>query len=164
MEAELKDMSREIALEIVASVKIGNYDRACHISVEESFTSEEAEHLASEIGQCVSYYIRKIIADEKLHIWLNANYDFSIVATDDKKDKLDIVIGYIKKTNMKTYKKNWAQYGAKIAKMCAYCKIATPKQSKCAACQCVSYCCKEHQVADWKEHKQFCKSLKDAKE
>jgi hypothetical protein len=35
----------------------------------------------------------------------------------------------------------------------------TEKTMKCARCKVVAYCGKEHQKADWKEHKRICASL-----
>jgi hypothetical protein len=32
--------------------------------------------------------------------------------------------------------------------------------SKCGACKTVAYCCKEHQVADWSDHKAACKAAR----
>ena len=43
---------------------------------------------------------------------------------------------------------------------CTTCKACGLKASmKCSACKKVSYCCKEHQVLDWKQHKSVCKGL-----
>ena len=35
--------------------------------------------------------------------------------------------------------------------------------SRCSGCKAVAYCCKEHQVAHWKEHKPDCKALRKAR-
>ena len=43
---------------------------------------------------------------------------------------------------------------------CTTCEACGLKASmKCSACKKVSYCCKEHQVLDWKRHKSVCKGL-----
>ena len=34
--------------------------------------------------------------------------------------------------------------------------------SRCAACKGVVYCCREHQVADWPQHKAACKAVRKA--
>ncbi|KAK9693311.1 MYND finger [Popillia japonica] len=37
-------------------------------------------------------------------------------------------------------------------------KCGKPAETKCSACKIVYYCCKEHQVEDWKTHKNECKA------
>jgi TPR repeat protein len=52
---------------------------------------------------------------------------------------------------------------------CTYCgkahKPPTTKLSACRGCRCAYYCCKEHQIIDWKMkengHKKFCLQLKE---
>lgn len=39
--------------------------------------------------------------------------------------------------------------------VCAYCGV-TVALKKCSACQAVSYCCREHSVANWSNHKLDC--------
>ena len=43
----------------------------------------------------------------------------------------------------------------KLPKLCALCGCRAP--SSCSKCKAVSYCCREHQAADWRNHKQHCK-------
>ena len=42
----------------------------------------------------------------------------------------------------------------KNGKMCAVCEVSC--KSKCQSCKRVYYCCREHQLSDWKEHKKDC--------
>ena len=42
----------------------------------------------------------------------------------------------------------------KNGKLCAVCEVSC--KSKCQTCKKVYYCCREHQVSDWKEHKKIC--------
>ncbi len=42
----------------------------------------------------------------------------------------------------------------KNGKLCAVCDASC--KSKCQSCKKVYYCCREHQVSDWKEHKKIC--------
>ncbi|XP_051156480.1 uncharacterized protein LOC127278700 [Leptopilina boulardi] len=34
---------------------------------------------------------------------------------------------------------------------------------RCSACEMISYCCEEHQIKDWQNHKQFCKVIRQIK-
>lgn len=43
-----------------------------------------------------------------------------------------------------------------LGKQCEVCG-GTNKLKQCASCLSVSYCSKEHQVADWRRHKAACK-------
>ena len=50
---------------------------------------------------------------------------------------------------------------------CQVCKRAGTKEQplkKCSRCNCLFYCCKEHQKADWKDHKKLCSYLATAAE
>jgi hypothetical protein len=42
----------------------------------------------------------------------------------------------------------------KEQKICNVCSI--PASHKCAGCEMVRYCCRDHQKADWKSHKAVC--------
>jgi hypothetical protein len=42
----------------------------------------------------------------------------------------------------------------KNGKLCAVCEASC--KSKCQTCKKVYYCCREHQISDWKEHKKIC--------
>lgn len=42
----------------------------------------------------------------------------------------------------------------KNGKLCAVCEVSC--KSKCQSCKKVYYCCREHQISDWKEHKKIC--------
>lgn len=42
----------------------------------------------------------------------------------------------------------------KNGKICAVCEVSC--KLKCKWCKRVYYCCREHQVSDWKEHKKSC--------
>lgn len=39
-------------------------------------------------------------------------------------------------------------------KLCAVCEVSC--KSKCQTCKKVYYCCREHQLSDWREHKKIC--------
>ena len=43
----------------------------------------------------------------------------------------------------------------KLPKLCALCGCRAP--SSCSKCKAISYCCREHQAADWRNHKHNCK-------
>ncbi|KAL3281052.1 hypothetical protein HHI36_004276 [Cryptolaemus montrouzieri] len=47
--------------------------------------------------------------------------------------------------------------------ICHMCKQVRPDLKKCASCRFISYCSKEHQISDWKNHKQVCKILSKSK-
>lgn len=49
--------------------------------------------------------------------------------------------------------------------LCQNCEKRFPRtmQNDCSACACVSYCSKECQVANWKEHKTMCKFVQGKK-
>mgnify|MGYP001181904156 CR=1 FL=1 len=50
---------------------------------------------------------------------------------------------------------------------CQVCKRAGTKEEplkKCSRCNCLFYCCKEHQKANWKDHKKLCSYLATAAE
>jgi len=51
---------------------------------------------------------------------------------------------------LKTVSKEMMQ----ISKSCNLC--SAPSKSVCQKCKKIYYCCKEHQVQDWKEHKKVC--------
>jgi hypothetical protein len=42
----------------------------------------------------------------------------------------------------------------KLAQICGVC--SQPAKQLCSKCNKIYYCCREHQVADWKEHKKIC--------
>jgi hypothetical protein len=42
----------------------------------------------------------------------------------------------------------------KNGKMCAVCEVSC--KLKCQLCKKVYYCCRQHQLSDWKEHKKIC--------
>jgi len=42
----------------------------------------------------------------------------------------------------------------KLYKICGVC--SQPAKQLCSKCNKIYYCCREHQVADWKEHKKIC--------
>lgn len=42
----------------------------------------------------------------------------------------------------------------KTGKMCAVCDVSC--KSKCQSCKRVYYCCREHQLSDWRKHKKSC--------
>ena len=44
-----------------------------------------------------------------------------------------------------------------LLKVCVVCKKES--KHKCSKCGSVRYCCKEHQVENWKEHKKYCGKL-----
>jgi pre-rRNA-processing protein TSR4 len=44
-----------------------------------------------------------------------------------------------------------------IPKLCTLCGCRAP--SVCSKCKLVSYCSREHQAADWKDHKRYCSEL-----
>ena len=45
---------------------------------------------------------------------------------------------------------------------CASKEVHVSQFKKCGACRTVSYCCREHQVADWPAHKAACKATRKA--
>ena len=47
---------------------------------------------------------------------------------------------------------------------CNACEIEPLQFSKCGACKAVVYCCREHQVQDWSQHKAACKAARKAAE
>ena len=46
------------------------------------------------------------------------------------------------------------EIGAQECKVCR----TTDHLSQCSRCHLVTYCCREHQIQDWKNHKEFCKA------
>jgi hypothetical protein len=46
-------------------------------------------------------------------------------------------------------------------KLCKSCSL--PASDVCAGCKAVYYCCRECQLAHWKEHKSYCKELKKSR-
>ena len=47
--------------------------------------------------------------------------------------------------------------------LCGHCGESISRRMLCSKCRSVAYCCKDHQVAAWPEHKLLCKSLAAAR-
>ena len=56
----------------------------------------------------------------------------------------------------KTIDQKHGKSALKLPRLCALCGCRA--LSSCSKCRVVSYCCREHQAADWRSHKQNCKS------
>ena len=61
------------------------------------------------------------------------------------------------------YEKIGKENKEKLNPTCAYCSKKKKKISWCSGCGWKAYCCKEHQRADWKNHKKECKEIQHNK-
>ncbi|XP_030767321.1 uncharacterized protein LOC115891064 [Sitophilus oryzae] len=43
--------------------------------------------------------------------------------------------------------------------VCHYCKKICLPITRCKSCKILAYCCKDHQVKDWKSHKRLCQVI-----
>ncbi|XP_056642258.1 egl nine homolog 1 isoform X2 [Diorhabda carinulata] len=51
--------------------------------------------------------------------------------------------------------------GLAVSRSCVVCG-KTENLLRCARCKLICYCCKDHQLQDWKKHKQFCKKTNNS--
>ena len=61
------------------------------------------------------------------------------------------------------YNKVCKENKEKLNPTCGYCRKKKNKISWCSGCGWKAYCCKEHQIADWKNHKRECKEIQHNK-
>jgi hypothetical protein len=158
--------TRKVAEEIVASIRIGKYDECAEFTLTGNGASAEHERqLISLMASGVCANINDILNDEKLSYWLKSNYQFVAVISEKKGNTVTISCGFLKNSDKKDVKKMAKESNGniKFSQLCDHCFKESPSLQKCGGCRSVSYCCKEHQTADWKKHKVECKSLQEAK-
>ena len=165
---------RNVAEEIVESIRLGKYSDSAEFIVSadngreiSKAVSEEAEDAMVELmGNFLSSHINDILNDEKISLFLKANYQFIAMITEKTGNSIKIACGFIKNSHKEEIKKMAKDSNGRIKmkEVCDFCTKISPHLQKCGACRSVSYCCKEHQTADWKDHKKECKKLAESKE
>jgi hypothetical protein len=157
---------RKVAGEIVASIRKGLYTDCSEFTLRGSGAGKDVEHeFVRILGSGVCVCVNETLNNEKLSCWIKANYQFVAMITDKKGDAITITCGFIDNDEKKKIKQMAKESGGRmdISTFCEYCEKSSPTIQKCGGCRCVSYCCKEHQTAHWKEHKKECKLLQDLK-
>ena len=158
--------TRKVAEEMVASIRKGEYEACGEFMIRGNGATPECERqLVSLMASGVCSHINDILNDEKLSCWLKSNFQFVAMISEKKGNTTKIGCGFLKNSDKKEVKKIAKESNGKvnISKVCDYCYKISPSLQNCGGCGSVSYCCKEHQVADWKNHKKECKSLQEAK-
>ena len=158
---EMEKTAKEMCIEI----RKGEYEvsSSC-IFKSQGMGETDRQELLGVLSTGIIAFINDELKDETLSNWLKANYEFMAISGEETRQGTEIHVGFMKRTNMGLLKKMAKNANAVLERKCAYCVKISTNLLKCSGCKCVSYCSKEHQVADWKkEHKHECKKLALAK-
>jgi hypothetical protein len=137
-------ITRKVADELVVSIRKGDYTDCAEFSMTgiASLNNPKDQQMVSLLGSTVCAYVNESLNDESLTMRIKANYKF---------------VAFLKKTKE-------SEGTVCIREACAVCYEVSPKLQKCGGCRSVAYCCREHQLSDWKEHKTQCKLIQNAKQ
>jgi len=162
---------RIVAEEIVASIRLGKFTDSAEFIVSrtdgcEAISEEARDAMIGMWGGVVTAHINDILNDEKMSLFLKANYQFVAIITKKIGNSFKLSCGFISNIKKKEIKKLAKESNGRIKmkQVCDFCTKVSPHLQKCGACRSVFYCCKEHQTADWKDHKKECKRLVESKE
>ena len=161
----------QIAENIVASIRRGKITDSEEFVFMSDPTVEEVgkyslDKFISMIGGLITSLINEKLNDEKMSFHLKANYQFMAMIKGKTSHCMTISCGFLSNTQKKEIKKMAKESNGRITmnSICEFCSEISPHLQKCGACRSVSYCCKEHQAEDWKEHKKECKHLAESKQ
>jgi hypothetical protein len=160
--------TRKVAEKLVESIRKGEYTDNAEFYMEgiTSINDPIDQESISLLGSMVCTYVNVILDDKNLSIWIKSNFNFVAFIKEAVGTRITIGCGFLKKEETKILKKMAKNSEGRIGvnQACNFCYDISSKIQKCGGCRCVAYCCKEHQLADWKEHKQECKLLQNAKQ
>jgi len=88
--------------------------------------------------------------------FMNINYLLKMgrIEDDNNFGFCGIMSPSITTEELATYLNEHAQNKYQARKICNLCQA--PSKNKCSRCENIYYCCREHQLSDWKEHKKVC--------
>jgi len=158
---EMEKTAKEMCIEI----RKGEYEvSSSFIFKTQGMGETDRRELVGVLSAGVVAFINDELKDETLSNWLKSNYEFMAISGEETRQGTEIHVGFMKRTNLGLVKKLAKKENIVVGRGCAHCFKVSTNLLKCSGCKCVSYCCKEHQVADWKiEHKHECKKLALAK-
>jgi hypothetical protein len=161
-------ITRKVADELVVSIRKGDYTDCAEFSMTgiASLNNPKDQQMVSLLGSMVCAYVNESLNDESLTMRIKANYKFVAFLKKTDEKRLVVGCGFVSNTETKKIKKmaKESEGTVCIREACAVCYEVSPKLQKCGGCRSVAYCCREHQLSDWKEHKTQCKLIQNAKQ
>ena len=166
MNEQLQMEMRGLAKQVASNVRKGEYEQPIEFIMQYHGDKDMFRQYVGLIGSGICAMMYEELNDEKLSYWIKSKYEFAATARKEQSKKgIEILCGFVPRNRMKELKQYVKDAREKnkdlppIERVCSACNIISTNLQKCGMCKCVSYCCKECQVADWKDHKKECKDI-----